>query len=59
MAVFRTCGTGNLGGGLGAGQIDRIMNLLGGQLNHYNSYSTAQIVTDDLYLRYFRLNFTQ
>jgi anaerobic dimethyl sulfoxide reductase subunit A len=43
-AVFRIYGTGNLGGVVsGREQIDRLMNLLGGQLNHYNSYSTAQI----------------
>ena len=44
-SVFRIYGTGNLGGVVsGREQIDRLMNLLGGQLNHYNSYSTAQIV---------------
>jgi len=43
-AVFRIYGTGNLGGVVSArDQIDRLMNLLGGQLNHHNSYSTAQI----------------
>ena len=43
-AVYRNYGTGNLGGVVsGREQIDRLMNLLGGQLNHYNSYSTAQI----------------
>jgi anaerobic dimethyl sulfoxide reductase subunit A len=43
-AIFRIYGTGNLGGVVsGREQIDRLMNLLGGQLNHYNSYSTAQI----------------
>ena len=43
-AVFRIYSTGNLGGVVSArDQIDRLMNLLGGQLNHYNSYSTAQI----------------
>jgi DmsA/YnfE family anaerobic dimethyl sulfoxide reductase A subunit len=43
-SVFRIYGTGNLGGVVsGREQIDRLMNLLGGQLNHYNSYSTAQI----------------
>ncbi len=43
-AVFRIYGTGNLGGVVsGREQIDRLMNLLGGQLSHYNSYSTAQI----------------
>ncbi|MEW6666690.1 MAG: DMSO/selenate family reductase complex A subunit [Thermodesulfobacteriota bacterium] len=43
-AVFRLYGTGNLGGVVsGREQIDRLMNLLGGQLSHYNSYSTAQI----------------
>ena len=43
-AVSRIYGTGNVGGVVsGREQIDRLMNLLGGQLNHYNSYSTAQI----------------
>ncbi|MCG8687084.1 MAG: molybdopterin-dependent oxidoreductase, partial [Desulfobacterales bacterium] len=43
-AVFRIYGTGNLGGVVsGREQIDRLMNLLGGQLGYYNSYSTAQI----------------
>lgn len=43
-AVFRIYGTGNLGGVVsGREQIDRLMNLLGGQLGSYNSYSTAQI----------------
>ena len=43
-AVFRLYGTGNLGGVVsGRGQIDLLLNLLGGQLNQYNSYSTAQI----------------
>lgn len=43
-SVFRIYGTGNLGGVVSArDQIDRLMNLLGGQLNYYNSYSTAQI----------------
>ena len=43
-AVFRIYGTGNLGGVVSArDQIDRLMNILGGQLSHYNSYSTAQI----------------
>ena len=43
-AVSRIYGTGNLGGVVsGREQIDRLMNLLGGQLSHYNSYSTAQI----------------
>jgi anaerobic dimethyl sulfoxide reductase subunit A len=43
-AVYRNYGTGNLGCVVsGREQIDRLMNLLGGQLNHYNSYSTAQI----------------
>jgi anaerobic dimethyl sulfoxide reductase subunit A len=43
-AVFRIYGTGNLGGVVSArDQIDRLMNLLGGQLEQYNSYSTAQI----------------
>jgi len=44
-AVFRIYGTGNIGGVVsGREQIDRLMNLLGGQLNYHNSYSTAQIV---------------
>lgn len=43
-AVTRIYGTGVLGGIVsGRGQIDRLMNILGGQLNYYNSYSTAQI----------------
>ena len=43
-AVFRIYGTGNLGGVVSArDQIDRLMNLLGGQLNYYNNYSSAQI----------------
>ena len=43
-AVFRIYSTGNLGGVVSAReQIDRLMNILGGQLSHYNSYSTAQI----------------
>jgi anaerobic dimethyl sulfoxide reductase subunit A len=43
-SVFRIYGTGNLGGVISAReQIDRLMNLLGGQLSYYNSYSTAQI----------------
>jgi anaerobic dimethyl sulfoxide reductase subunit A len=43
-SVFRIYGTGNLGGVVsGREQIDRLMNLLGGQLRYYNSYSTAQI----------------
>jgi anaerobic dimethyl sulfoxide reductase subunit A len=49
-AVFRIYGTGNLGGVVsGREQIDRLMNLLGGQLNHYNSYSTPQIFTGMTY----------
>jgi len=44
-AVFRIYSTGNLGGVVSAReQIDRLMNILGGQLNHYNTYSTAQII---------------
>jgi anaerobic dimethyl sulfoxide reductase subunit A len=51
-AVFRIYGTGNLGGVVsGREQIDRLMNLLGGQLSHYNSYSTAQI-THGMYYTY-------
>jgi anaerobic dimethyl sulfoxide reductase subunit A len=43
-AVFRIYGTGNIGGVVsGREQIDRLMNLLGGQLGYYNSYSSAQI----------------
>jgi len=43
-AVYRHYGTGNLGGVVSHGnQIDRLMNVLGGRLNYYNSYSTAQI----------------
>lgn len=43
-AIYRNYGTGNLGGVVSSrDQIDRLMNLLGGQLSHYNSYSTAQI----------------
>ena len=43
-SVFRIYGTGNLGGVVSAReQIDRLMNLLGGQLGYYNTYSTAQI----------------
>ena len=49
-AVFRIYGTGNLGGVVsGREQIDRLMNLLGGQLSHYNSYSTAQITHGMVY----------
>jgi anaerobic dimethyl sulfoxide reductase subunit A len=51
-SVFRIYGTGNLGGVVsGREQIDRLMNLLGGQLSHYNSYSTAQI-THGMYYTY-------
>jgi len=43
-AVFRIYGTGNLGGVVSSrDQIDRLMNLVGGFLSYYNSYSTAQI----------------
>jgi anaerobic dimethyl sulfoxide reductase subunit A len=43
-AVFRIYGTGNIGGVVsGREHIDRLMNMLGGQLGYYNSYSTAQI----------------
>jgi len=43
-AVFRIYGTGNLGGVVSSrDQIDRLMNLLGGQLNYHNNYSNAQI----------------
>ncbi len=43
-AVYRHYGTGNIGGVVSnRDQIDRLMNILGGQLNYYNSYSTAQI----------------
>ena len=45
-AVFRIYGTGNLGGVVSSrDQIDRLMNLLGGQLNYHNNYSNAQIET--------------
>lgn len=53
-AVFRIYGTGNIGGVVsGRDQIDRLMNLLGGQLGYYNSYSTAQI-THGMYYTYGR-----
>jgi len=43
-SVFRIYGTGNLGGVVSSrDQIDRLMNILGGQLDLHNSYSTAQI----------------
>ena len=43
-AVYRQYGTGNLGGVVSSRrQVDRLMNLLGGFLSYYNSYSTAQI----------------
>ena len=43
-AVYRHYGTGNLGGVVShQNQIERLMNVLGGKLNYYNSYSTAQI----------------
>lgn len=43
-AVYRNYGTGNLGAVVsGREQVDRLMNVLGGQLNFYNSYSHAQI----------------
>lgn len=43
-AVFRIYSTGNIGGVVSSRyQIDRLMNLLGGRLDYYNSYSTAQI----------------
>jgi len=43
-AVFRIYGTGNLGGVVSSrDQIDRLMNMLGGQLNYHNNYSNAQI----------------
>jgi DmsA/YnfE family anaerobic dimethyl sulfoxide reductase A subunit len=51
-AVFRIYGTGNIGGVVsGREQIDRLMNLLGGQLGYYNSYSSAQI-THGMYYTY-------
>lgn len=43
-SIYRIYSTGNLGGVVsGREQIDRLMNLLGGRLEFYNSYSTAQI----------------
>jgi len=43
-AIYRNYGTGNLGGVVSHhNQIERLMNVLGGKLNYYNSYSTAQI----------------
>ena len=43
-SIFRIYGTGKLGGVVSSTeQIDRLMNLLGGKLNYYNSYSTAQL----------------
>lgn len=43
-AVYRHYGSGNLGGVVSHfRQIDRLMNILGGYLSYYNSYSTAQI----------------
>ena len=49
-AVYRNYGTGNLGGIVsGRDQIDRLMNLLGGQLGYYGTYSTAQIATAQQY----------
>ncbi len=43
-SVFRIYGTGNWGGVVSAhDQIERLMNILGGHLGYYNSYSTAQI----------------
>jgi len=43
-AVYRNYGTGSLGAVVsGREQVDRLMNVLGGRLNFYNTYSTAQI----------------
>ena len=43
-AVTMLYGTGNLGGTVSRReQIERLMNLAGGMLRYYNSYSTAQI----------------
>ena len=50
-AVYIQYATGTLGGTLarswpqGASLISRLMNCYGGYLNHYNTYSTAQITT--------------
>jgi anaerobic dimethyl sulfoxide reductase subunit A len=53
-AVFRIYGTGNIGGVVsGREQIDRLMNLLGGQLGYYNSYSSA-LLTHGMYYTYGR-----
>lgn len=51
-AVFSIYSTGNLGGVVSAReQIERLMNILGGQLNYYNNYSNAQI-THGMYYTY-------
>jgi len=43
-AVYRMYGTGNLGGVVSSHlQVDRLMNILGGQLNFHNNYSNAQL----------------
>jgi anaerobic dimethyl sulfoxide reductase subunit A len=43
-AVYRHYGTGNLGGVVSHHrQIERLMNILGGRLEYYNTYSDAQI----------------
>jgi DmsA/YnfE family anaerobic dimethyl sulfoxide reductase A subunit len=43
-AVYRNYGSGNLGGVVSSYRVlDRLMNCLGGRLEYYNSYSTAQI----------------
>ncbi|MGA6924088.1 MAG: DMSO/selenate family reductase complex A subunit [Desulfosarcina sp.] len=43
-AVYRNYGSGNLGGVVSSYRmLDRLMNCLGGKLDYYNSYSTAQI----------------
>lgn len=50
-SIYLHYGTGTLGGTLsrswpqGASMISRLMNCYGGYLNHYNTYSTAQITT--------------
>ena len=44
QAVYRNYGSGNLGGVVSSYRVlDRLMNCLGGKLDYYNSYSTAQI----------------
>jgi anaerobic dimethyl sulfoxide reductase subunit A len=44
QSVYRNYGSGNLGGVVSSYRVlDRLMNCLGGRLEYYNSYSTAQI----------------